>query len=611
LCVLGATALVHAQTPAPSAPTGTNVLFGRVVDIGTDAAVGGAIVTLDAFVDQFADPAAARARISAAPTARHVMTTAEGYFLFRDLSAGRYSIAATALGYVSSSYPPHVVELSDSDRPGSVELRLWKLAAIGGRVIDERGEPVVGMPVVPLRRVAVGGSVVLTRASAEVTTDDRGVYRIAQLPPGQYVVGVLSTTMSLPASLAREMDAVASNPSAGSTLRSELLRGGLLFARRSGEGQRVGDFVLQRSGPPLPLSPTGTPLGYANVLYPGTTNPNGAAVITLGSGESREGLDIAVRFAPTVSVSGVVTGPDGPMTNQAVYLLPPGGNLNDIEPVGVSTAVTDARGAFLFHAVSPGEYELRSVMMTGSETTGEGTALWAAEPLAVGDAGVSGVTVTMRPGIRISGRVEFAGAAGPGLPTSQRMVVSLQPIGAQVWRTFPAVVRPDGTFTSLGDPPGRYIVNASSPPGWTWQSTSLAGRPIADEPIQLGDRDVTDLVITFAQAMTRLSGTVADSAGAPDGDADVIVFPADTAAWREGAFTSRRVRLAHATSAAAFEIHALPPGEYYIAAVDTRTAMGWQDPQFLERLTGGATRVVLGEGENKTVTLRTLTLRSR
>jgi hypothetical protein len=294
-----------------------------------------------------------------------------------------------------------------------------------------------------------------------------------------------------------------------------------------------------------------------------------------------------------------------------VYLLPPGGNLNDIEPVGVSTAVTDARGAFLFHAVSPGEYELRSVMMTGSETTGEGTALWAAEPLAVGDAGVSGVTVTMRPGIRISGRVEFAGAAGPGLPTSQRMVVSLQPIGAQVWRTFPAVVRPDGTFTSLGDPPGRYIVNASSPPGWTWQSTSLAGRPIADEPIQLGDRDVTDLVITFAQAMTRLSGTVADSAGAPDGDADVIVFPADTAAWREGAFTSRRVRLAHATSAAAFEIHALPPGEYYIAAVDTRTAMGWQDPQFLERLTGGATRVVLGEGENKTVTLRTLTLRSR
>jgi hypothetical protein len=611
LCVLGATALVHAQTPAPSAPTGTNVLFGRVVDIGTDAAVGGAIVTLDAFVDQFADPAAARARISAAPTARHVMTTAEGYFLFRDLSAGRYSIAATALGYVSSSYPPHVVELSDSDRPGSVELRLWKLAAIGGRVIDERGEPVVGMPVVPLRRVAVGGSVVLTRASAEVTTDDRGVYRIAQLPPGQYVVGVLSTTMSLPASLAREMDAVASNPSAGSTLRSELLRGGLLFARRSGEGQRVGDFVLQRSGPPLPLSPTGTPLGYANVLYPGTTNPNGAAVITLGSGESREGLDIAVRFAPTVSVSGVVTGPDGPMTNQAVYLLPPGGNLNDIEPVGVSTAVTDARGAFLFHAVSPGEYELRSVMMTGSETTGEGTALWAAEPLAVGDAGVTGITVTMRPGIRISGRVEFSGAAGPGLPTSQRMVVSLQPLGAQVWRTLQAVVRPDGTFVSAGDPPGRYIINASSPPNWRWQTTSLGGRPIADEPLELRDRDVTDLVFTFARKMTRLSGSVANAVGAPDPDADVIVFPADTTAWREGAFTSRRARLAHATSAASFEFVALAPGEYYVVAVDRRATMTWQDPQFLERLTGGATRVVLGEDESRTVSLRTVTPRNR
>ena len=44
--VLGG-ALVRAQVPAlPPIPKGTNVLFGRVLEIGTSQPVGGAVVTL-------------------------------------------------------------------------------------------------------------------------------------------------------------------------------------------------------------------------------------------------------------------------------------------------------------------------------------------------------------------------------------------------------------------------------------------------------------------------------------------------------------------------------------------------------------------------------------
>ncbi len=87
----------------------------------------------------------------------------------------------------------------------------------------------------------------------------------------------------------------------------------------------------------------------------------------------------------------------------------------------------------------------------------------------------------------------------------------------------------------------------------------------------------------------------------------MIVFPADSNAWREGIFTSRRARKVHATSAGAYDIATLAPGDYYLAAVSTRLALNWQDPEFLERLIAGATRVTLGAEDEKTVPLRTIT----
>jgi hypothetical protein len=63
----------------------------------------------------------------------------------------------------------------------------------------------------------------------------------------------------------------------------------------------------------------------------------------------------------------------------------------------------------------------------------------------------------------------------------------------------------------------------------------------------------------------------------------------------------------HATSAAAYEFTALPPGDYYIAAVGARGPEDWRDPRFLDRLVGAATKVTLNEGDEKTLALRTTT----
>jgi hypothetical protein len=173
-----------------------------------------------------------------------------------------------------------------------------------------------------------------------------------------------------------------------------------------------------------------------------------------------------------------------------------------------------------------------------------------------------------------------------------------------MWRTARAVVQSDGTFRSAGDPPGRYTINAVTPEGWFWQTTSLAGKPLIDELLELGTFEVSGLVLTFGETTNHVSGRVSDATGAADPDAAVIAFAADSDAWQEGVFTSRRARKVFATSAGTYDIATLAPGDYYVVAIDRRLALNWQDPKFLESLIAGATKVTLGAEDQKTVALR-------
>jgi hypothetical protein len=95
------------------------------------------------------------------------------------------------------------------------------------------------------------------RSAAADVTDDRGMYRISQLLPGSYSVAVLSTTTTLPASVAAAFDPSPANRDTYSAMIDELMQSGL--ARTWGcatcisnpnEGHHVDGFVLQRAGVP-------------------------------------------------------------------------------------------------------------------------------------------------------------------------------------------------------------------------------------------------------------------------------------------------------------------------------------------------------------------------
>jgi len=65
----------------------------------------------------------------------------------------------------------------------------------------------------------------------------------------------------------------------------------------------------------------------------------------------------------------------------------------------------------------------------------------------------------------------------------------------------------------------------------------------------------------------------------------------------------------HATTLGRFEITELPPGDYYVAAVINRWVVDSTDPALLERLIAGATKISLVEADQRTVSLKSVTVK--
>ena len=120
-------------------------------------------------------------------------TDQNGRFRFTAVPPARdYFLTAHKPGYADARYggpagTPLTVE------PGAaindVVIRMQAQGVITGRVLDPAGDPVTGAQVIALRPVYQRGERRLTLAG-RVLADDRGVYRIANLAPGNYYVRV-------------------------------------------------------------------------------------------------------------------------------------------------------------------------------------------------------------------------------------------------------------------------------------------------------------------------------------------------------------------------------------------------------------------------------------
>ena len=631
------------QRPGEAAPTG--LLMGVIIDPLIDPLGGQPVPN-------------AEVRLGGAPQGTPntvVLADGDGRFVFMALPKGSFTITATKPGYAEGAYGrqrpmglPQALTLGDGDRLGDLKIPIWKFAAVTGRITDEAGEPVIGVAVRALQRTIIAGREKLTPGPT-ARTDDRGVYRIASLTPGEYAVAVPSTQMSAPNSvvdlyLQRRMGPL--KPGDSDFMRDLSFSGGMdaLIVLERYRETRVGmqSFASVGARSRAAVAPAGSGGGrmyvYPTQYHPAAPTAAAASILTLRSGEERPAIDIQLALTPTSFVSGTASGPAGPL-KAVLSLVPDSDDLSTDTGFETATTMSDATGRFTFIGVPEGRYRLRAILaqvpVSGASRGAPppppkdqpikptptpvpdlgGFTLWATQTITVGASDLNDLAVSLRPGFRIAGRSEFVGThAQPAGDVVRRMYATFDPADARplVGSTISRGQFDErGRLSSYQLPPGRYYVRIDNqPPGWTLKSATLNGRDVSNVPLAL-DADVTALVIAFTDRPSTLSGHVQNATGAPDPSATVLVFPADSGAWMDSGAFPRRLRAVRVDRNGQYQTAGLPAGDYLLVAIPDESSANWQDPKVLQALARLATSITLGDGETRSASLKTMAVPPR
>jgi hypothetical protein len=638
-------------------PSGTALILGQVVDGSNDRPIAGVAVTLGI-------PAATPARAPtglqpSGPPPRRVITDANGRFVFTELQAGTYTFSiASASGVMVGGYgmrrpggTTQLFELAEGQKAADVTLRAWRYGSVAGTVVDQDGDPVVETRVTLLRVETVAGHRRF-RVGPTTMTDDRGMYRISRVEPGEYTTYLPYSQVTIPVDVQAAYDSASSQ---GQVVRQEFERKyGLDSSGVNGSGLRIGEHLLVRAsnsfgatgqmGPSFmspPPDASGRVSVYPMTFYPGVTALTQAATFTVESGQDRAGTDLHTRLVPAVQVSGKVFGPDGPAQMITVRLVAQSAADADNEN-GIETAktVTNAAGEFTFLGVPSGSYALKVARVpittrptTMTSVTVGGTTMmsvvddsslpplplpdtpteYLAMPLVVGDQDIRNLTVMLARGPRLSGRLTYDGNS-PQLTEDQlvRVTITLDPVDG---RLFPGAAgkgqfEAGGQFRTLGLLPGRYMLRLSGNLGaWSLDSVSTGDKSLPDQPIAIANSDVSGVVITLTDRAGSISGSIRDARGGTDSTATVLVFPANRALWVDTTANPRRLRSARVSTRGAYQITNLPAGDYVVVAIDDRFAADWQRPQQLELLSRSGTRLTIGAADKKTLDLTTQVVR--
>jgi hypothetical protein len=607
-----------------------------MIDADTSAAISGAIVSIGR-------PAGVQPPPGAPLLPTKMLTDSSGRFFFDSLPAGGYTITATKSGFLPGAYGSRrpggaglTLDLAEGSKRVDLMIPLWRYAVIAGRAVDDANEPLTGLGVRAARVTYIAGHRTPTFA-ARVFTDDRGAYRFANLPPGDYVIYVPATVTTEPAGAPLGGRGGATQAQSYLQTMTGLGTAPMSFDRPTmavAGGAIVVGSLLTVPVAPSSTSSTSSWMTYPTTLSPASTTLAGATVVHAESGRERAGVDLVVRTTPTFQISGVVAGPDGPAAFHAVHLLQP--DSADAPLFDVATAVTDAAGAFVLYGVPSGQYVARVVRTqwpTGPErrlavTAGGATpsvaivtgsagppavsdepVLHASQPVTVADTAVRNLSLTLRAGPRLAGRAEFDGnAPRPVADQWQGVYVNLERANGQpASGMFPGQFAADGSFTMPSTWPSKYLIRVKgAPPGWTLKGATWQGREIAETPFDL-TADMMDIVITFTDHPTSVSGTVRDSAGHAVPGAQALLFPTDRTHWVDYGISSRVVRSAAATASGSFVISGVPDGEYFLIAIGDEQAADWQNPEFLAIAAGSAERIVIrGQTVNQALRLRSI-----
>jgi len=631
------------EGPGAGPGGGGRGMFPPMRDVPAQTAVGTASVTGRVVLEGSGTPVR-RARVSlAAPElrgGRSTVTDDQGRFGFQALPAGRFTLTASKAGFVDIAYgakragrPGTPIQLAEGQDLTALTLAMPRGGVITGIVVDEHGEPAPGTPVRALRFVIQTGERRLQQAGQD-QTDDRGMYRIFQLQPGEYIVNAVPRNLNvgdMRQSLAIEVNSLMQQ------LQASGVNPNAMAAAVSGNGEIGGRIALLQQQ--MATYEQDQPTAYAPVYYPGTTTPDSAVTVALSAGEERAGVDFRLQLVPTSRVGGLVVGPTGdlPPATQVALIPRNASGMPSVPGLGNNMARVGGDGRFSFNNVTPGDYSLQARATVRDATAppaaaaggrggrgGQGPisqVLWAAADIAVGGAPLPELILNLQSGMTVSGQVRFEGSAAA--PADLSVVrVSVTSRGAQAFEIGgmpPVQADATGRFSIPGVAPGRYSVTATMAGGgarggrggvagpvggaqWILQSAMFNGQDLLDFPVEIGpNQSLQNVILSYTDKTQELTGTIQDTSGRPTADFTIIVFPSDTQYWQPQA---RRISATRPGTDGRFTFRGLPAGEYRLTAVTDVEPGEWYDADFLQQLGGASIPISLDAGERTVQDIR-------
>lgn len=472
------------------------------------------------------------------------------------LSASRESRAFGAYGQDAVSGPQRWFRVSGAT--GGIQVKLWNVPQVNGRVLDENEQPLARVLVYALRVSVLGDRPVLKIAGAS-TTGTNGTYSVDVIRPGRHLL------VAVPR--------------------------------------------LNQAGP-----------ARAVQYYPAARTASAAVPLELVKGHSKDAIDFHLRRERGFVISGVVQLPpdlEGP--NSVDLFDASSEELPGDFPI--ATASLSKLGTFRFPPVAAGSYEIRFVRYAKLSANGvrdgavryndqgflperlakvpDGQTWWAAERTTLVDKDVT-VAVPLKPGVRVTGRMVFE---GPGerpdrtdLPTRG---VYLRSVDYLFFRPIQVgSATEDGTFNTVAVPPGRYVLGMMGAFGgnqsydaYQLESVKVEGREVGGVSFDL-NHDVHNVVLTFSSRPTVLAGSVA---GKPGQQRFALIWPADEALWTGRGTQLGRVAVA-LTAEGAYSLSVFP-GTYRVVALDGVPPADWESSEYLRSLVGVSEQVTVTRGQ--------------
>ena len=477
---------------------------------------------------------------------RTVRTDSRGEYELRNLEAGKYLLHATRNGYLRQRYGRKTSSGSGRRQRGTplslasgqvldgINFTMIRGGVVEGTVVDQHNEPRSRVTVRLSSFESYGGERKLFPVSRD-ETDDRGRFRLFDIPPGSYYLS-------------------AAPP--------------FFYGRMGGE---------ERSFPPI--------------YYPGVPTPLEAAKVQVAAGEEVGGFYFTLVETRSYSASGRVLTAEGKPAH-AVWIISRRESGEAFLAGMESSANTDLQGEFKVTGLLPGRHRLHA--RAGEDQMPR----MASTAVEVADRDIEGLTLVLGAGAEVTGRIVTDRQDSDldwrriRLEMDPKGESSRIFFGGESGR-----VEEDFTFKIKNLPEASYRLVVRLPPGNHYvESIRLQNEELIDRPIEVGSADRLDEVEIYVSSEgAQVSGVVEkEEAREVAQGATVLVFAADSDFRGPH---SRFTRTTQTDQRGRFSLKGLAPGEYLLCAVADHESGLESDLDYLDSLERDSERIDLASGQ--------------